>query len=335
MGAWTAFRIARRHRVRLLHARSHVGAAIALPLRILLGLPFLFDVRGLLPDEYADAGHWRRGGLKYRLGKAMERVFFRRARQVVVLTDTTRDDLVRMEPAVAARASDLTVIPCCVELPAYRPDDGARARERTARGWDGRRVLMFVGKLGLWSLDAEIARFFAVAHRTDARVFLQVLTPEHRRAPAEDPRDRGRAGGRLRHRRRGPARRAGGAARGRRRPASRPGVLRAPLVVTRPSSGNTWPPACPWSRRRGIGDCDRMLGGGRGVLLEALTDEALRRGHGATLDALLDDPDDRRALSRLRRGRAVDGARRRPALRIGLRADAGGRGALVTRGATP
>ena len=64
-----------------MHARSHVGAAIALPLRVLLGLPFLFDVRGLLPDEYADAGHWRRGGLKYRLGKAMERVFFRRARR--------------------------------------------------------------------------------------------------------------------------------------------------------------------------------------------------------------------------------------------------------------
>ena len=92
-GVLRGFRLARRHGIELVHARSHVGAAIALPLRSLLGLPFVFDVRGLLPDEYADAGHWRRGGLKYRLGKAMERVFFRRAAALVVLTEAVRADL--------------------------------------------------------------------------------------------------------------------------------------------------------------------------------------------------------------------------------------------------
>lgn len=61
-GVGRGWRLARRHRIRLVHARSHVGAAVALGLRALQRVPFVFDVRGLLPDEYADAGHWRRGG---------------------------------------------------------------------------------------------------------------------------------------------------------------------------------------------------------------------------------------------------------------------------------
>ncbi len=287
-GAWTAARLARRHRVGLLHARSHVGAAIALPLNLLLGLPFLFDVRGLLPDEYADAGHWRRGGLKYRLGKAMERVFLRRARQVVVLTETTRDDLVRLDPAVAARAGRLTVIPCCVDLAAYAPDDGARARERADRGWEGRRVLAFVGKLGLWSLDAEMARFFAVAWRADPSLFLQVLTPSR-----PDPL-------------RGELERLGVPATAFAiesvAPSAVPGVLRAAdagLLLVQASFGRRsssptkmgeyLASGLPIVATRGIGDCDRMLGEGRGVLLDGLDDDAFARA-ARSLGDLLDDP---------------------------------------------
>jgi glycosyltransferase involved in cell wall biosynthesis len=288
VGAWTAFRLMRRHRIRLLHARSHVGAAMALPLRVLFGVPFLFDVRGLLPDEYADAGHWRRGGLKYRLGKAMERVFLRRARQVVVLTETTRDDLVRADPMVAARAADLTVIPCCVDLAAYREDEAGRARERAERGWDGRCVLVFVGKLGLWSLDAEMARFFAAAYRADPRFVLHVLTPtradvlrrtldaesvppESYRITAAAPRD---VPAILR--------------------AADAGLMLVQASVGRRSSsptkmGEYLASGLPVVATRGIGDCDRMLGGGRGVLLDGLDREAYTRAAAALLE-LVDDP---------------------------------------------
>jgi glycosyltransferase involved in cell wall biosynthesis len=288
VGAWTAFRLMRRHRIRQMHARSHVGAAMALPLRVLVGLPFRFDVRGLLPDEYADAGHWRRSGLKYRLGTAMERVFLRRARQVVVLTETTRDDLVRADPAVAARAADLTVIPCCVDGLAYREDEAARARERAARGWDGRCVLVFVGKLGLWSLDAEIARFFAAAHRADPRVVLHVLTPSRadvllRTLDAEGIPPQAYA--------------ITSAA-----PREVPAILRAAdagLLLVQASFGRRsssptklgeyLASGLPVVATRGIGDCDRMLGAGRGVLLDGLDADAYTRAATALL-GLLDDP---------------------------------------------
>jgi glycosyltransferase involved in cell wall biosynthesis len=292
-GVLRSVRLVRRHGIELVHARSHVGAAIALPLRALLGLPFVFDVRGLLPDEYADAGHWRRGGLKYRLAKAMERVFFRRAAAVVVLTETVRADLSAADGPLAARApADVTVIPCCVDLEGSPWDEPARAMRRAGRGWMDRRVVVYVGKLGMWYLDAEMARFFARAHRQDPRFFLQVLTG----SPSTALRDvLGAAGV--------PADAFDVRAVP---PAEVAALLHAadaglslikPCVSKRSSSptkvGEYLAAGLPVVSTAGIGDCDRQLADGRGVLLPALDDSACDAGVRA-LAILLDDPETRR-----------------------------------------
>jgi glycosyltransferase involved in cell wall biosynthesis len=292
-GVLRGFALARRHGIGLVHARSHVGAAIALPLRMLAGLPFVFDVRGLLPDEYADAGHWRRGGLKYRLGKAMERVFFRRAAALVVLTETVRADLAAADGPLARRdPADVTVIPCCVDLDRSPWDEPSRAMRRAGRGWLDRRVLVYVGKLGMWYLDAEMARFFARARRHDARFFLQVLTA----SPADALRRALAA--------------AGVPADAFDIRAVPPGDVAAllhaadaglslikPCVSKRSSSptkvGEYLAAGLPVVSTAGIGDCDRQLGDGRGVLLGALDEAACDEGARA-LAALLDDPDTRR-----------------------------------------
>jgi len=288
-GSLRAFRIARRHHVGLVHARSHVGAAIALPLDVLGGVPFLFDVRGLLPDEYADAGHWRRGGLKYRLGKAMERVFFRRARGLVFLTEAIRSELRASDALLASRDGDIAVIPCCVDLAAYASSPAARSASRARRGWSDRRQIVYVGKLGMWYLDAEMARFFAIARAQDPRLHLEVLTP----SPSDALREAlARAGvpGEAFAVRRVP-------------PSEVPGVLEAadaglsfikPCFSKRSSSptkvGEYLAAGLPVVSTAGIGDCDRMLAGGRGVVVESLDDAAYARA-ARELGALLDDPD--------------------------------------------
>ena len=45
----------------LVHARSYVPAAIALLLHRLTGVPFIFDMRALWPEELITAGHLQRG----------------------------------------------------------------------------------------------------------------------------------------------------------------------------------------------------------------------------------------------------------------------------------
>lgn len=188
-GSLKAVSLCMRHEILLVHGRSHVGAAMALVVKLLRGVKMLFDVRGLLADEYADVGHWTRAGVKFRLTKATERVLFRRADALILLTEAIKTDLVKTDPILLERTNDIEVIPCCVPVERFAHNADERRVERQRRNWSGRVVLAYVGKLGTWYLVEEMARFFSVARQEDSRFFFQVLTqsePSTMRRALED-----------------------------------------------------------------------------------------------------------------------------------------------------
>ena len=77
----------RRRKPELVHARSYVPAAIALLLHRLTGVPFIFDMRALWPEELITAGHLRRGSWLHRTLFWLERRCLKEASGVVSLTD--------------------------------------------------------------------------------------------------------------------------------------------------------------------------------------------------------------------------------------------------------
>src|SRR5437762_9654692 len=77
--------------VDLVHARSTVPAMMAAATAGARRVPWIFDVRGLLAEEYVDAGHWRRGGARFRLTAAAEARLMRAADGLVFLTARIRD----------------------------------------------------------------------------------------------------------------------------------------------------------------------------------------------------------------------------------------------------
>lgn len=178
VGAFVAMRICKRHDIKLVHARGHVPAAMALILKRTCGYQFLFDMRGLLAEEYVDAGHWNAGSLKFRLTKAMERAFFRKADAFVMLTERIKQELCETESALVGRRGEIKVIPCCVDTSRFSTISEERIAYRAERGWSHRRVITYVGKLGTWYLPREMAHFFGVAHLMDTRFFFQVLTQD-------------------------------------------------------------------------------------------------------------------------------------------------------------
>jgi glycosyltransferase involved in cell wall biosynthesis len=185
VGTLTAASICRRKEIGLIHARSHVATAMAWCLKRLLGIPYVFDYRGMLAEEYVDGGHWPAGGFKYRLTKRLERTFFHDADALVMLTHRIKRDLVRDESSLRDREKDITVIPCCVETSRFIANPKARDEYRAERNWQDRLILTYVGKAGLWYLVDEMAGFFAAAREIDPRFFFQVLTqgdPEEIRA---------------------------------------------------------------------------------------------------------------------------------------------------------
>lgn len=177
-GAWKAARLVRKRGIDVLHARAHVPMAMALLTRWLAPCRTIFDVRGLMAEEYADAGVWREGSKVYRAVKWLERVGLRRADQVVVLTERMRAWL---SESGLARAEKVTVIPCCVGLSRFE-GDGAKDDESVAErdvideGDAERFEVVYAGAAtGLYLLE-EMAHFFLAVRELRPRAFFRVLT---------------------------------------------------------------------------------------------------------------------------------------------------------------
>jgi glycosyltransferase involved in cell wall biosynthesis len=205
-GARRATRIVRTYDIGLVHARSHVAAAMGAMVKRRTGRPLVFDIRGFLPEEYVDTGAWPAGGLLYRLVKAAERRLLRVADGFVVLTETARDILFTGSAESDRAGRPVEVIPCCVDLERFARA-GAASRERVRRelGLEGRRVVVYAGALGSWYLTEEMADFLAVAHEGDGRTFSLVLTQSRPEIIGRLLRERGVADGDVLIRRVSPA----------------------------------------------------------------------------------------------------------------------------------
>ncbi|MCU1276881.1 MAG: hypothetical protein JWM53_427 [bacterium] len=159
-----------RRQPKIVHARSYLPAAVARAVTMLTpGARFIFDCRGLLGDEYADFGHWRRDSFRYRMIKAAEKTLFARADGIVTLTDRLRRWLCE-ETGLVDPNTPLEVIPCCVDLSRFRVDADARASAREQLGAGDRFVLAYAGNLGAWYCEEQMAQLFAaIRRRRDAR----------------------------------------------------------------------------------------------------------------------------------------------------------------------
>lgn len=175
-GTRYARRLVREGRIELVHARSHVAAAIALALKKEFGTKFIFDLRGLLAEEYADAGHWRAGSFKYKLTKRMERKFFAASDGVVTLTEAIWK-IIQDWDGLRGHNVAHEVVPCCADLARFQFDDAARERVRAELQVEDSFVVVYSGSIGGWYLNEEMADFCAAlaAERRDAH-FLW-LTP--------------------------------------------------------------------------------------------------------------------------------------------------------------
>lgn len=135
--------------MQVIHARSYVPALVAWILKRLLGVRFIFDMRGFWADERVDGGLWPPGGFLYRLAKRMENRFLKDADEVVTLTKRARLT-VEQWPGIAT--PQVTVIPTCVELERF----SAPVRNGSPNSSP---VFIYTGSLGTWYLLGEMLLF--------------------------------------------------------------------------------------------------------------------------------------------------------------------------------
>jgi glycosyltransferase involved in cell wall biosynthesis len=135
----------------------------------------IFDVRGLMAEEYVDAEHWREGSLPYRITKAAERRILAATDAVVTLTERIWP-IIREWEGLRGRTPHHEVIPCCVDLARFRFSDEDRARRRSELGLEDQFTIVYSGSLDGWYLTEKMADFFASVARRNPKAHLLWLT---------------------------------------------------------------------------------------------------------------------------------------------------------------
>jgi glycosyltransferase involved in cell wall biosynthesis len=309
-GARAAVRLVREHRIDVLHARAHVPLAMALLARRFTRSRLVFDIRGLMAEEYADAGVWEEGSLKFRAVKALERAGVRKADQLVVLTRAMREWLLGQG---LAGEDKIEVIPCCVDFERYaeseRDETDAAAGQLKANadatgeagGETERFEVVYAGSVtGLYMLE-EMGRFFLELRAREPRAFLRILT----KSPPEE------AAARLRAVGLGPGDFHVGGVAAREVPKylrrARLGLsFRKPTFSQVAASPTKIPEylaaGLPVVSNAGIGDTDQLLEGERvGVVVRSFTPEELARAAEAALALAVEEGTKERCIEVARR----------------------------------
>lgn len=174
-GVRYASRLIKQKKIEMVHARSHIPALIALRLKQHLGVRMIFDVRGLMAEEYIDAGHWSSNGAAARLTKNMEARALNATDGLVTLTDVLWSEM-RGWPSLQSNNPAHETIPCCIDLEAFRFDGHARTVRQADLGIDDRFVLVYSGSIGGWYMTREMADFFAALKQKRPNAFFLWLT---------------------------------------------------------------------------------------------------------------------------------------------------------------
>ena len=163
--------LVRRNEIEMVHARGHIPATIALGLKRKFKIKMIFDLRGLMAEEYVDANHWPQGGLRYRVTKSAERRILAATDAIVTLTERIWP-IIKEWDGLRGRNVHHAVIPCCVDLSLFKFSESERTRRRTELGLGDRLTLVYSGSLDGWYLTEQMADFFAslVQKRSDAHL---------------------------------------------------------------------------------------------------------------------------------------------------------------------
>lgn len=170
-GVRYARRLVMQNKIEMVHARGYIPATIALLLKRQFGIKMIFDVRGLMAEEYVDSNHWPKGGLRYRLTKTTERRLFASTDAVVTLTERIWP-IIKEWRGLKGRTLQHAVVPCCVDLSLFKFSEQDRDRLRAELGLGDKLTFVYSGSLDGWYLTEQMADFFArvVQKRNDAHL---------------------------------------------------------------------------------------------------------------------------------------------------------------------
>ncbi|MEW6614403.1 MAG: glycosyltransferase [Thermodesulfobacteriota bacterium] len=154
--------------IKIIHARGYITGLIALLIKKLTKVSFIFDMRGFWADEKADAKAWFPEGTLYRLTKYMERIFICGSDEIVVLTKKARKTLEEK-----FKHNHASVIPCCVDMEHFKPCPSDNSNLNIPQG---RFIVTYLGSVGTFYRFDEIVHFYSLLREEIPNAFFLAIT---------------------------------------------------------------------------------------------------------------------------------------------------------------
>jgi len=168
-------------KVRLIHARGHLGALSASLIKLVFPLKLLFDFRGLWVDERVDKGGWKLerklDRFQFNLFKRFEHALLSRADHIVVLTERVVTEIMRIS---GRQRSDITVVPCCADFDHFKlVSSESRSLAKRKFSWlETDLVIGYLGSVGQMYMVDEFALFARQCRNFFQSVKVLAITPD-------------------------------------------------------------------------------------------------------------------------------------------------------------
>ena len=177
-----AIRLARERPLELIHARSYLGASVAYAVDRLIGVPYLFDIRGYWIDERLSEDRWFTNPVVHRVARALERRLYGRAAGLVALTTVSAGDVLAGRFGPWDPQKPLTVIPTCADYSRFQPGsaDSSELPELQRLRDSNKLVVGYVGSINpAYHVDESLQLFRRLKERRHDAHLLAVTHQEN------------------------------------------------------------------------------------------------------------------------------------------------------------
>jgi len=171
-GALESFFIVIFHRVKIVHARSYMSSVIALLLKKIFKIRFVFDMRGFWAEERLEIGQLCASSAAYRALKWLERRFIQEADVIVSLT-AAAVNTIKSFSYLKGKSPVFKVIPTCADLDIFYPESKKPAQKNTF-------TLMILGNVRALYLFGEMLDCFRILTRLKENSRLVIINREDR-----------------------------------------------------------------------------------------------------------------------------------------------------------
>jgi glycosyltransferase involved in cell wall biosynthesis len=182
-----AFQLHKQHTFHIIHCRSYIPALIGLQMKRKKNTKFVFDMRGFWADERVEGNIWNLSNpifkLIYAYFKRKEIDLINEANHIITLTHRAKTEIESWKE-ITANNLRITVIPCCVDLELFNPENNTPEAldllRKTLAIPSGTTVIGYVGSIGTWYMLDEMLDYFSIFQKENPKSIFLFVTGEPR-----------------------------------------------------------------------------------------------------------------------------------------------------------